>query len=149
MERPTKPCYVCGSNTWWLTPDGRWLCGKCHPNPNPDANPGEEGPGEPASEPASELASALPSPALEVLALRDRVIKGNDKLFAAWQQIRELDGEEKEYQWDRWNEGQERLHSLCLELQAKGYHDCLYIENGKRIKSCLSETGGWWCQVCP
>jgi len=87
--------------------------------------------------------------ALEVLDLRDRVIKGNDKLFAAWQQIRELDGEEKEYQLDRWNEAQERLHYLCLELQAKGYHDCLYIENGKRAKSCLSNPDGFWCQVCP
>jgi len=87
--------------------------------------------------------------ALEVLDLRDRVIKGNDKLFAAWLQIRELAGEEKEYQLDRWNEAQERLHYLCLELKAKGYHDCLYLENGKRTKSCLSNPDGFWCQVCP
>ena len=149
MQKPTKPCYVCGSDVWRQTSDGRWLCGKCHPNPSPDSSSGEKGTGEPASTLASSPANALPSPALEVLDLRDRVIKGNDKLFAAWLQIRELDGEEREHQWDRWNEAQERLHYLCLELQTKGYHDCLYIENGKRVKSCLSESGSWWCQVCP
>jgi len=138
MERPTKPCWACGSDDWWLTPDGRWLCGRCHPSPNPESTPSEEGSGALAGS----LASALPSPALEVLALRDRVIKGNDKLFAAWQQIRELAGEEREHQWDRWNEAQERLHYLCLELK-QHYSDCLYLnENSKRFRSCLSEPGG-------
>ncbi|GAI80584.1 unnamed protein product [marine sediment metagenome] len=85
----------------------------------------------------------------EVLALRDRVIKGNEKLFLAWQQIRDLVGEEREHQWDRWNEAQERLHYLCLELK-QHYSDCLYLnENSKRFRSCLSEPGGFWCQVCP
>ncbi len=88
--------------------------------------------------------------ALEVLDLRDRVIKGNNKLFAAWQQIRELahNTEEWSAQMDRWNEAQERLHYLCLELKTKGYHDCLYIENGKKTKLCLSNPDGFWCQVC-
>lgn len=136
MQKPNKPCYVCGSSAWWQRPDGQWLCNRCHPNPNPSPNP--------SSNPGKE------GPALEALALRDRVIKGNDKLFQAWLQIRELeDGEEKEYQLDRWNEAQERLHSLCLELKAKGYHDCLYIENGKKTRSCLSNPDGFWCQVCP
>lgn len=130
MEKPTKPCWNCGSTDFWLTPDGHWLCGRCHPNPNPGSNPGE-------------------GHALEALALRDRVIKGNEKLFLAWQQIRELPSGERECQLDQWNEAQEKLHNLCLELKAKGYHDCLYIENGKKIRSCLSEPGGWWCQVCP
>ena len=131
MEKPTKPCWNCGSSDWWLTPDGRWLCGKCHPNPNPGSNPGEEG------------------HALDVLALRDRVIKGNDVLFKAWLQIRELTGEEREYQLDRWNEAQERLHLLCGDLKSRGYHDCLYIENGKKTKGCLSNPDGFWCQTCP
>ncbi len=146
MERPTKACFACGSDNWWLTPDGHWFCGKCHPNPNPGSNPGEEGPNVLANEPPSEP----PSYALEILALRDRVIKGNDKLSKVRFQIQEMEeGEEKEYQWDRWNEAQERLHHLCLELKAKGYHDCLYIENGKKTKSCLSNPEGSWCQVCP
>ena len=88
--------------------------------------------------------------ALEVLDLRDRVIKGNEKLFPAWKQIRDIEeGEEKEHQWDRWNEAQERLHYLCSELKVKGYYDCLHIENGKRTRSCLSNPDGFWCQVCP
>lgn len=34
-QRPTKPCSVCGSNSWWQRPDGGWVCGRCHPCPNP------------------------------------------------------------------------------------------------------------------
>lgn len=85
----------------------------------------------------------------EVLALRDRVKAGNDKLFKAWLVIRDIeDGEEREQQLDRWNVAQEKLYYLCLELQAKGYEDCLYIENGKKTKTCINEADGWWCQVC-
>ena len=86
----------------------------------------------------------------EVLALRDRVRLGNEKLFKVWLQIRDIEeGEEKEHQWDRWNEAQEKLHYLCLELK-QHYSDCLYLnENGKRTKSCLSNPDGFWCQVCP
>lgn len=136
IDKPTKPCYVCGTNDWWQRPDGGWLCGRCHPNPNPGSSP--------------TLPSNEGKYSSEVLALRDRVIKGNDKLFKAWLGIRDIeDRDEKKYQLDRWNEAQERLHGLCLELKAKGYNDCLYIENGKKIRSCLSNPDGFWCQVCP
>ena len=38
--KPVHPCHNCGTNTWWWRPPseygcGEWLCGKCHPNPNP------------------------------------------------------------------------------------------------------------------
>lgn len=38
--KPTHPCSICGSTDWWWQPDsrwgpGEWLCGRCHPNPNP------------------------------------------------------------------------------------------------------------------
>lgn len=135
MQKPTKPCSICGLDAWWLTPDGRYLCGRCHPNPNPGSNPSKEG------------------HALEVLALCDRVRLGNEKLFKAWQKIRELaeDKEEWSRQMDRWNEAQEKLHYLCLELKAKGFHDCLYIENGGKTRSCMASNNpdGFWCQVCP
>ena len=84
-------------------------------------------------------------------ALKDRVRLGNDKLFQAWLQIRELvdDKEEWARQMDRWQEATEKLHSLCQELKLKGYNDCLYLENGKRVRSCLSNPDSFWCQVCP
>lgn len=87
----------------------------------------------------------------EVLALRDRVKKGNDKLFQAWQQIRELahDTEEWSRQMELWHQAGKKLNSLCTELKLKGYGDCLYLENGKRMKSCLDNLDGFWCQVCP
>lgn len=131
--KPTKPCYVCGSNAWWQRPDGGWACGRCHPNPNPDLNPSQEG------------------HSAEVLALRDRVKLGNDKLFKAWLQIRELahDSESWNYEMDRFSEAAERLRGLCRELKDQGYRDCLYLENGKKTRGCLQNPDQFWCQVCP
>ena len=86
----------------------------------------------------------------EVLALRDRVIKGNDVLWKAWQQIRNMNGEEREKQLDKWNEAQQKLHLLCGELKLKGYEDCLYLDkNGKKTRNCLQNPDGFYCQVCP
>jgi len=41
IPKPTHPCHSCGTdNWWWRKPSvygcGAWVCGKCHPNPNPD-----------------------------------------------------------------------------------------------------------------
>ena len=128
MEKPTKPCYACGANDWWQRPDGGWNCGRCYPNPNP-------------------VTGAY---APEVLALRDRVRQGNDKLFAAWLQIRDIqDKDEREYQFEQWDKAKEKLNLLRLELQVRGYRDCLYIENGRKTKRCLDEPGEWFCNTCP
>ncbi|MBA7653787.1 hypothetical protein ES703_61648 [subsurface metagenome] len=126
MQKPTKPC-LCGANDWWQRPDGGWNCGQCHPNPN----------------------TVVYAP--EVLALRDRIRLGNDKLFAAWLQIRDIeDKEEREYQFQQWDEAKEKLNLLRLELRIRGYRDCLYLdENGKKTKSCLKEPGEWFCNTCP
>lgn len=88
---------------------------------------------------------------LEVLTLRDKVIKGNDVLWRAWLKIRDIkDKEEKERQLDKWNVAQNRLHYFCLELKSKGYEDCLYLDkDGKKTKNCLKNPDGFWCQVCP
>jgi putative DNA primase/helicase len=32
-DYPTAPCPTCGSINFWLTPDNRWLCCRCHPKP--------------------------------------------------------------------------------------------------------------------
>jgi len=87
----------------------------------------------------------------EVLALRDRVKKGNDKLFQAWLQIRELahNSDEWSKQMELWHQASEKLGVLCTELKLKGYGDCLYLENGKKTKSCLDNPDGFGCQVCP
>lgn len=87
----------------------------------------------------------------EVLALRDRVIIGNQRLFDAWVKIKKIahNTEEWSTQMDRWHQAQEKLHRLCLELKAKGYTTCLYIVDGKKTKNCLKNPDGFWCQVCP
>ncbi|GAI07856.1 unnamed protein product [marine sediment metagenome] len=94
MKRPTKPCCACGSTDFWQRIDGEWLCNTCHPNPNPGSNPGSNP--DPGSLPVVEEEH---SP--EVIALRDRVIRGNEKLNKAWLQIKAMDGEEREEQMER------------------------------------------------
>ncbi|GAI71499.1 unnamed protein product [marine sediment metagenome] len=149
MERPTKPsksCYVCGSDTWWQRPDGGWLCGRCHPNPNPgpDPIPGEEV--LPAPQPNEGKYSS------EVLVLRDRVILGTKKLNDAWEQIKGMvhDSEEWKYQMERWHQGNEKLSLLCTELKLRGYEDCLYLDDqGKKTKKCLLPGDTIGCRVCP
>ncbi len=217
-KKPTKSCYVCGSNNWWQRSDGGWCCGWCHPNPNPEEEKLDEPkmvvvsdqPGEshlvPVTEPAPSVVKVTPelatdilegyrdldearealaefagrdvvgftgrgievNPAMlrqaieireaveekyssEVLALRDRVILGNKKLNAAWEQIKGMvhDTEEWNYQMECWHQGNEKLSLLCTELQARGYVDCLYIENGKKTKKCLLSGDDIGCRVCP
>jgi len=46
--RPEKPCFACGSDTWYLRVaygHPEWICGKCHPKPDNDC-PGKVGPGD-------------------------------------------------------------------------------------------------------
>lgn len=125
MQKPTKPCYVCGGNDWWQLPDGSWRCGRCHPQPAPENVP-------------------------ELAALIDRVRKGNDKLWEAWKVIRDVENpEEKDALFRKWDAKKEFLNDLCKELVFKGYRDCLYIENGKKTKRCLDEPGEWFCNTCP
>lgn len=144
MKKPSGKCYACGSNDWWQRPDGGWSCGKCHPNLNPgSALAAKEG------HPPEVIIGKEHSP--EVLALRDRVRLGNDKLFQAWLQIREVAGDEEEWkrQMDRLGEAAEKLRGFCNKLKLGGYTDCLYLENGKKTRPCLnSEEGSFWCQVC-
>ena len=136
MKKPTKPCYVCGSNAWWQRPDGGWSCGQCRPNPNP-----EEGKATPEIKAYSS----------ETLALRDRVILGNKKLNDAWEQIKTMVRDTKEWseQVEHWHQANEKLSLLCTELKARGYEDCLYRDDqGKKTLKCL-EQGVIGCRVCP
>ena len=110
--------------------------------------------GEEGSEPL-EVVKKQPPPKKQypqkVLELRDRVIRGNQKLFDAWMKIREIahGTEEWSRQMDRWCEAQEKLSSLCSELKMWDYVDCLYInEKGEKTRSCLDNPDGFWCQVC-
>lgn len=31
---PNRPCFTCGTTLWWQLPDGEFVCGRCHPQPN-------------------------------------------------------------------------------------------------------------------
>lgn len=141
MRKPDKPCIACGTNDWWQRQDGGWCCNKCHPNPNKQK--GDNG---------GEAGRDKESTSLEVIALLDRVRTGNDKLWNAWRQIRDIgDKDEKERQYDRWHEAKDKLNLLAKELVAKGFRDCLYMENGKKIRGCLynKDNPEWFCNTCP
>lgn len=144
-SKPNKSCYVCGSSTWWQRPDGGWLCGRCHPNPNPGPGPIPGAEMLPASQPNGGEYSS------EVLALRDRVKLGNEKLNDAWEQIRGMahDTEEWKELLEQWHQANKKLSLLCSELKARGYTDCLYIENRKKTKKCLLPGDDIGCRVCP
>ncbi len=81
MNKPTKPCYACGADNWGTRPGGGWGCDNCHPGP-PGVN--------------------VHTP--EVLALRDRVILGNKKLSAAFEQLKGIADDQ-----ERWSGGMERV----------------------------------------
>jgi len=89
---------------------------------------------------------------VEFEVLKSRIKLGNEKLWKAWEQIKGIAHETKEwsYQMDRWSEAKETLWLLVTELKAKhNFHDCLYIENGVKTRGCLHNQDGFFCQVCP
>jgi len=176
-SRPTKPCHICKSDKWWyrkpriilrsVFSSGEWLCGLCHPNPNKGEDMEDEielvgnkfvvKDKEEAKDNRAKIKIDRTKPVKkeyseELLGLRDRVIRGNLKLFNAWERIKGMDHSKDEWkaQMDRWHDATERLSLLCTELKFKGYLTCLYFnEEGKRTKNCLQNPNGFWCQVCP
>ena len=135
-EKPSGKC-MCGSNDWWQRSDGGWVCNHCHPDPN---------------RAEKEKVEKKGGSSLEVIALIDRVKTGNTKLWEAWRQIRDIeDKDKKEAQYDRWHEAVGKLNILAKELVAKGYTNCLYIEDGKKTRACLynPEQPDWFCNTCP
>lgn len=89
----------------------------------------------------------------EFIALKNRIIKGNDVLWRAWEQIKGLAEDEEAWsrQLDRWAQAKEKLWYLVKELRTRfGFYDCLYLdENGKKTRHCLHNADGFFCQVCP
>ena len=82
--------------------------------------------------------------------LKARVKEGNEKLNLAWQRLVKMDHSSQRWaeEAERWHQANERLSSLCTELKLKyNFNDCLYIENGKKTRGCLTE--GLGCRVCP
>lgn len=88
---------------------------------------------------------------LDVIALRDRVRAGNDKLFQAWLMTHKFTDDKERWtlEMDKWRAAQQKLCLLCSALKNMGYDDCLYIEDGKKTRSCINSSEGFWCVVCP
>jgi len=86
----------------------------------------------------------------DMLALKERVKIGNEKLIAAWPRIWDIkDKEERERELERWDKANRRLDSLCMELMHRfNYRDCVYLQNGRKTKPCV-RPDGFCCFVCP
>ena len=81
-----------------------------------------------------------------------RVRAGNDRLMAHYAEINQ------EGNIETWNKmvdnlhlAVDRLNQICDFLVFKGYKDCLYVENGKKVRTCLNEPRKDWivCWACP
>jgi len=86
----------------------------------------------------------------ELTALKERVRVGNDKLTKAWLEILDIKNKEAQaLEDDRWYKARRKLEMLCFELEVKGYEDCLYIEDGRKVRQCPTDPQNSWCWVCP
>jgi hypothetical protein len=78
-----------------------------------------------------------------------RVKNGNEKLMAYYEQIKT---QKNDPEWDKMVDNLhvavDRMKQICDFLVFKGYDDCLYIENGKRTRSCVIGDDRP-CWVCP
>ena len=87
----------------------------------------------------------------EIEALKARIRQGNLKLNLAWSQLRNITDRQEEWQTQlqKWHLANELLSALCTELKLKGYTECLYLENGKKMRKCLIPGDDIGCRVCP
>ncbi|MDP2990897.1 MAG: hypothetical protein Q8O57_10085 [Kiritimatiellota bacterium] len=124
---------------------GDWVCGACHPHPDPEhyKEPVIKYPEgkQPAPAPAAPLS--------ELDLLKARVASGNLKLIAAWEQIKDLMEDEFEPAFAEWQAALERLSRLCENLKLTGFEDCLYIENNVKTRECSNRAGDIVCWACP
>lgn len=88
---------------------------------------------------------------LTVEQLRERVAKGNDRLMDHYTEImKERDNDTWEGLLANLDIAVARLGLICDFLVFKGYKECLYMENGKKVRSCLNQRQDnivCWC--CP
>lgn len=84
----------------------------------------------------------------EIKQLLARIRLGNDKLIAAWEQVKLMDGEQRKLELERWHQANEKLSMLEHKLRLLGFDDCMYLdEHGVKTRKCLENAIG--CRVCP
>jgi hypothetical protein len=89
-------------------------------------------------------------PADELVALKFRVIKGNEKLFKVYKQITAMGlGPERDKALAQYRPAIEKLKALAKELKDRGETACLYIEDGKKVRKCLCQEEEFFCHACP
>lgn len=130
LDYPKEACPACKNSDWYYRngPPGWWECIKCH------------APGDP------------------VELLKARAILANRKLYLAWFQLTDgAGGQLNEEGKDIYAEATQRARDIARQLKELSKTECLYIENGKKLKKCnvmpvLTDKPSWngfFCHCCP
>ena len=115
---PANPCRACKSTDWWFN-GVTWVCGRCHPSGDPK------------------------------IELKFRVIKGNHKLFKVHRQIIGIGpGEARQKALDQYLAALEVLKDLNRRMKELSMTECLYIQDSKKVRKCLSQEEKFFCHVC-
>lgn len=144
LEYPKAPCQACQKPDFWYQGNSNWVCMNCH---------------APVGDPK--------------IFLVHRARLANRKLYLAWhqlyvrpdeKQVEALKGvpmaqvmEVVKEETEMYKAACARAHDIGEQLKAQGFTDCLYIENGKKLKPCnvmptLTSKPSWagfFCHSCP
>lgn len=130
LDYPKMPCHVCkGDRFWYRGKD--WLCMRCTPPPKDSKE--------------------------ELIA---RAMVANHKMYLAWYDYMQYRKSDPGYEEMRrqFHEGTEKAVALGRQLKERGITDCLYIQDGKKLKKCnifpnlyTSEPTieNFFCHCCP
>ncbi len=127
LDYPKNECPACKKPDWYYR-QGEWSCLHCH------------SPGDP------------------VELLKARAVLANRKLYLTWFQLTggaggQLDEEGKL----AYAEASQRARDIARQLKEVNKTECLYIENGKKLKKCnvmpvltsKPHWNGFFCHCCP
>ena len=83
--------------------------------------------------------------------LLERVARGNDRLMEHYDVIKqEKDNDTWGELMDNFFAAVNRLKVICDFLVFRGWKDCLYMKDGKKMRSCLNQSNeNFFCWVCP
>lgn len=108
VDYPRIPCSNCNSLDWWWR-DSNWVCMKCHP------------PVEGSKE--------------ELIA---RAMTANWKLYKGWFGLDKYKKGTPAYTeaMAHFRDATRRAQDLARDLKSRGITECLYVENGQKLKKC-------------
>lgn len=81
--------------------------------------------------------------------LRSTLVRGNVKLHRLWRYIWREGHEEDTESIESYRQAYTRLLDVNNRVITAGDTNCLYIEAGRKLRSCLLNPDSFWCHACP